>query len=103
MLFYSWSIFHFSGVRSSVAVRSKSASERIQVHSDMRRSVLTKSIFCYGVFCPIRQELIFSKKFKRTKTGFERCIMQITIAIKGALSSVTVHSFASLWWQHRLE
>ncbi|KRY64334.1 hypothetical protein T4D_1818 [Trichinella pseudospiralis] len=25
--------------------------------------------------------------------------MQITIAIKGALSSVTVHSFASLWWQ----
>ncbi|KRY66224.1 hypothetical protein T4A_4010 [Trichinella pseudospiralis] len=71
MLFYSWSIFHFSGVRSSVAVRSKSASERIQVHS----------------------ELIFSKKFKRTKTGFERCIMQITIAIKGALSSVTVHLY----------
>ncbi|KRY71750.1 hypothetical protein T4A_7735 [Trichinella pseudospiralis] len=25
--------------------------------------------------------------------------MQITIAIKGALSSVTVHLFASLWWQ----
>ncbi|KRX86985.1 hypothetical protein T4E_3423 [Trichinella pseudospiralis] len=40
-----------------------------------------------------RLELIFSKKFKRTKTGFERRIMQITIAIKGALSSVTVHLY----------
>ncbi|KRY84070.1 hypothetical protein T4D_12322 [Trichinella pseudospiralis] len=40
------------------------------------------------------------KEMRRgTKTGFERCTMQITIAITGALSSVTVHLFASLWWQ----
>ncbi|KRX66806.1 hypothetical protein T09_4208 [Trichinella sp. T9] len=29
-----------------------------------------------------------NKKFQCTKTGFERCAMQITIAIKGALSSI---------------
>ncbi|KRX48070.1 hypothetical protein T05_2314 [Trichinella murrelli] len=27
-------------------------------------------------------EFILSKKFQCTKTGFERCVMQITIAIK---------------------
>ncbi|KRX20207.1 hypothetical protein T07_14087, partial [Trichinella nelsoni] len=29
-----------------------------------------------------RLEFIFSKKFQCTKTGFQRCAMQITIAIK---------------------
>ncbi|KRY98288.1 hypothetical protein T4B_13508 [Trichinella pseudospiralis] len=45
--------------------------------------------------------MAFSQRssFQCTKTGFGRCTMQITIAIKGALSSVTVHLFASLWWQ----
>ncbi|KRY39292.1 hypothetical protein T03_6785, partial [Trichinella britovi] len=33
-----------------------------------------------------RLEFILSKKFHCTKTGFQRCVMQITIAIKGALS-----------------
>ncbi|XP_003381326.1 phosphatidylinositol 4,5-biphosphate-dependent ARF1 GTPase-activating protein [Trichinella spiralis] len=40
-----------------------------------------------------RLEFIVSKKFQCTKTGFQRCSMQITIAIKGALSSVRVHSY----------
>ncbi|KRY23776.1 hypothetical protein T12_15199 [Trichinella patagoniensis] len=31
--------------------------------------------------------------FQCTKTGFQRCAMQITIATKGALSSVRAHSF----------
>ncbi|KRZ24038.1 hypothetical protein T4B_15331 [Trichinella pseudospiralis] len=48
------------------------------------------------VFCDVRKQ---RSSFQCTKTGFERCTMQITIAIKGALSSVTVHLFASLWWQ----
>ncbi|KRY38529.1 hypothetical protein T01_5446, partial [Trichinella spiralis] len=39
-----------------------------------------------------RLEFILSKKFRCTKTGFQRCAMQITIAIKGALSSVRAHS-----------
>ncbi|KRX32181.1 hypothetical protein T05_3370 [Trichinella murrelli] len=33
------------------------------------------------------------KKFQWTQTGFQRSAMQITIAIKGALSSVRAHSF----------
>ncbi|KRX79775.1 hypothetical protein T06_12637 [Trichinella sp. T6] len=38
-----------------------------------------------------RLEFILSKRFQCTKTGFQRCAMQITIAIKGALSSVRAH------------
>ncbi|KRY07504.1 hypothetical protein T03_14116 [Trichinella britovi] len=34
-----------------------------------------------------------AKKFQCAKTGFERCAMQITIAIRGVLSSIRAHSF----------
>ncbi|KRY24362.1 hypothetical protein T03_18081, partial [Trichinella britovi] len=49
----------------------------------------------YSVYTVLRHKLqfILSKKFQCTKTGFQRCAMQITIAIKGALSSVRAHSF----------
>ncbi|KRZ92376.1 hypothetical protein T08_6510 [Trichinella sp. T8] len=49
----------------------------------------------YSVHTVLRHKLqfILSKKFQCTKTGFQRCAMQITIAIKGALSSVRAHSF----------
>ncbi|KRY17516.1 hypothetical protein T12_13675, partial [Trichinella patagoniensis] len=40
-----------------------------------------------------RLEFILKEKFQCTKTGFQRCAMQISIAIKGALSSIRAHSF----------
>ncbi|KRX30590.1 hypothetical protein T05_8807 [Trichinella murrelli] len=41
----------------------------------------------------MRRRVLTNKKFQCAKTGFERCAMQITIAIKGALSSVRAHLF----------
>ncbi|XP_003381028.1 hypothetical protein Tsp_11005 [Trichinella spiralis] len=64
---------------------------------NVRRRVLTKSMFLLWCFLPDklhsaispvhiilrhRLEFVLSKKFQCTKTGFERCAMQITIAIK---------------------
>ncbi|KRX61438.1 hypothetical protein T09_10086 [Trichinella sp. T9] len=40
-----------------------------------------------------RLKFIFTKKFQCTKTGFQRCTMQISIAINDALSSVRVHLY----------
>ncbi|KRY26011.1 hypothetical protein T01_14847, partial [Trichinella spiralis] len=48
-------------------------------------------------------QFILSKEFQCTKTGFERCAMQITIAIKGALSSVRAHLFVKLMKQRKSE
>ncbi|KRZ58779.1 hypothetical protein T02_12540, partial [Trichinella nativa] len=45
-------------------------------NSNMRRRVLTNAFLLFIL------ELIVSKKFHCTKTGFQRCAMQITIAIK---------------------
>ncbi|KRY35900.1 hypothetical protein T01_4431 [Trichinella spiralis] len=42
-------------------------------------------------------------EFQCTKTGFQRCAMQITIVIKGALSSVRAHSFVKLMKQSESE
>ncbi|KRX27006.1 hypothetical protein T07_1501 [Trichinella nelsoni] len=50
-----------------------------------------------------REEFILSEKFQCTKTGFQRSVMQITIAIKGALSSVRAHLFAKLMKQRKSE
>ncbi|KRX55365.1 hypothetical protein T09_11511, partial [Trichinella sp. T9] len=51
------------------------------------RVVLTMSMFLLWRFLPdIRSS-------NALKTSFQRCAMQITIAIKGALSSVRAHSF----------
>ncbi|KRY06931.1 hypothetical protein T12_15685 [Trichinella patagoniensis] len=66
----------------------------------MRRRVLTKSFLNFQIEQCIslvhivsrhRLEFVFSKMFHCTKTGFQRCAMQITITIKGALSSVRAH------------
>ncbi|KRX33498.1 hypothetical protein T05_14434 [Trichinella murrelli] len=48
------------------------------------RRVLTMSMFLLWRYLPDRYRLkfIFTKKFQCTKTGFQRCAMQITIAIK---------------------
>ncbi|KRY29091.1 hypothetical protein T01_1929 [Trichinella spiralis] len=57
----------------------------------MRRRVMTKSLLnfqseqCISPGHTVsrhRLEFIVSKKFQCTKTGFQRCSMQITIAIK---------------------
>ncbi|KRY84095.1 hypothetical protein T4D_12714 [Trichinella pseudospiralis] len=45
------------------------------------KRVLTKSIFCYGDFSQINLSSA-SKRTNPLKTGFWRCTMQITIAIK---------------------
>ncbi|KRY74950.1 hypothetical protein T4A_5075 [Trichinella pseudospiralis] len=48
---------------------------------DTLRRVLTKSIFCFGDFSQINLSSA-RERSNPLKTGFWRCIMQITIAIK---------------------
>ncbi|KRZ60702.1 hypothetical protein T02_14407 [Trichinella nativa] len=64
--------------KSEKADEKKLNKGRQKLYLTLRRRVLTKL------------EFILTKKFQCTKTGFQRCVMQITIAIKGALSSVRI-------------
>ncbi|KRZ93691.1 hypothetical protein T08_10880 [Trichinella sp. T8] len=50
-----------------------------------------------------RLEFILKEKFQCTKTGFQRCAMQISIAIKCALSSARAHSFVKLMKERKSE
>ncbi|KRZ12913.1 hypothetical protein T11_15840, partial [Trichinella zimbabwensis] len=45
LLLYPWSIFHFSGVRLTVAVRSKRASERKETAFSLTPSVDENTAF----------------------------------------------------------
>ncbi|KRZ50116.1 hypothetical protein T02_10542 [Trichinella nativa] len=82
------------GALSSVKLMKQRKSE----NADATKKNNRKQETCGGCISTVhivsrhRLEFILSKRFQCTKTGFQRCAMQITITIKGALSSVRAHS-----------
>ncbi|XP_003375069.1 conserved hypothetical protein [Trichinella spiralis] len=64
---------------------------------------IEQCIFPVHIVLRHRLEFILKEKFQCTKTGSQRCAMQISIAIKGALSSVRAHSFVKLMKERKSE
>ncbi|KRZ56761.1 hypothetical protein T02_11510 [Trichinella nativa] len=78
----------------------------MNINNEKTTHLANRSLLAYysvHVIKRCRLEFILSEKFQCTKTGFQRCAMQITIAIKGALSSVRAHSFVKLMKQRKSE
>ncbi|KRY06700.1 hypothetical protein T12_9359 [Trichinella patagoniensis] len=78
----------------------------MNINNEKTTHLANRSLLAYysvHVIKRCRLEFILSEKFQCTKTGFQRCAMQITIATKGALSSVRAHSFVKLMKQRKSE